>query len=280
MVLTITENFKKYLAGFFDGDGSIIIEKFKTNGYSLRIKFCQSNENLLKRIQEYYPFMHLDGNLRNGRENNRCEFQLRAAGKQIEPLVNDLLGYSILKYEQLLEVSKFFKYINVLNTNDEKESIYNKLKELKKNSTNKPYERLSVQYIAGLFDAEGSVGIYGSTLRIKLTQKSDTVILEKIAHMYNNRNKINNYAVSFYGVKSEKFLNDIKEYTIYKNPQIKAALKYIETINDELTNEVIELREKLKDIITNEKSIDIELINCEQEKDKNYLIRGFDEFNN
>lgn len=273
-----TENFKKYLAGFFDGDGSIIIEKFKTNGYSLRIKFCQSNENLLKRIQEYYPFMHLDGNLRNGRENNRCEFQLRAAGKQIEPLVNDLLGYSILKYEQLLEVSKFFKYINVINTNDEKESIYNKLKELKKNSTNKPYERLSVQYIAGLFDAEGSVGIYGSTLRIKLTQKSDTVILEKIAHMYNNRNKINNYAVSFYGVKSEKFLNDIKEYTIYKNPQIKAALKYIETINDELTDDVIQLREKLKDIITNEKSIDIDLINCDQEKDKTYLIQCFDAF--
>jgi hypothetical protein len=273
-----TENFKKYLAGFFDGDGSITVEKL-SGGYTLRIKLFQSNENVLKKIQENYPFMHIRGGLRNGRENQRCQYELRAAGKQIEPLVNDLLGYSILKYEQLLEASKFFKYINVINTNDEKESIYNKLKELKKNSTNKPYERLSVQYIAGLFDAEGSVGIYGSTLRIKLTQKSDTVILEKIAHMYNNRNKINNYAVSFYGVKSEKFLNDIREYTIYKNPQIKAALKYIETINDELTDDVIQLREKLKDIITNEKSIDIDLINCDQEKDKTYLIRCFDEFN-
>ena len=275
----ITDNFKKYLSGFFDGDGSITVEKL-SNGYTLRIKFCQSNENILKKIQQHYPFMRLDGGQRNGRENNRCEFQLRASGKQIEPLVNDLLKYCILKYEQLLEASKFFEYINVVNTIDKKESIYNKLKQLKVNSSNKPYERICVEYIAGLFDAEGSVGIYNSTLRIKLTQKSDIVILEKIANMYNNKNKIDNYAISFYGVNSKKFLNDIKKYTIYKNSQIEAALNYIETIHSDLTNDIIELRKKLKDIITNEKTIDIDLMNCDQEKDKDYLIKCFNLFKN
>ena len=60
----ITDNFKKYLSGFFDGDGSITVEKL-SNGYTLRIKFCQSNENILKKIQQHYPFMRLDGGQRN-----------------------------------------------------------------------------------------------------------------------------------------------------------------------------------------------------------------------
>ena len=38
----------------------------------------------------------------------------------------------------------------------------------------------------------------------------------------------------------------IKKYTIYKNSQIEAALNYIETIHSDLTNDIIELRKKLK----------------------------------
>ena len=271
----MTENFKKYISGFFDGDGSIIIEKFnKGTGYALRIKFCQSNENVLRKIQEVYPFMHLDGGIRDNREHQRCQFQLRAAGKQIEPLLNDLLSYSILKYEQILEAKKFLQYINVKDTHEQKEFIYKKLKELKTNSTIKPYERLSIQYIAGLFDSEGSVGIYNKSLRVKITQKSDIHILQKIADIYNNKNKIDNYAISFYGINSLDILNDIKEYTIYKKPQINAAIKYIETLNCELTDEIIELREKLKSIITYEKTIDVD-----PEKDKKYLIECFETLN-
>ena len=68
------------------------------------------------------------------------------------------------------------------------------------------------------------------------------------------------------------FLNDIKEYTIYKKPQINAAIEYIDTLNCELTDEIIKLREKLKNIITHEKTIEftneIDKINTyEQEKD-------------
>ena len=77
-----TENFKKYLAGFFDGDGSITVEKL-SGGYTLRIKLFQSNENVLKKIQENYPFMHIRGGLRNGRENQRCQYELRAAGNKL-----------------------------------------------------------------------------------------------------------------------------------------------------------------------------------------------------
>lgn len=248
--MEITE--KIYLAGFFDGDGSITVEKMK-GGYTLRIKFSQSNENWIDTIKNYYQFLKKSGYKRN--DNSRKEYELRASGIQIKPLVQDLLKYSILKYEQLLEANKFFELINTRNKNEEKEKIYLKLKELKINNENKPYIRLSIPYIAGLFDAEGSIGIYNKTLRVKLTQKSDTIILQKISEIYGNVNNIDNYAISFYGKNSLLFLNNIKEYCIYKTPQILIALKYIDTINIELTDEIINLRKEYIKVLKHEKHI-------------------------
>jgi hypothetical protein len=250
--MEITENFKKYISGFFDGDGSITVEKSK-GGYSLRIKFSQSNENWIDTIKNYYPFLKKSGYKRNDK-NSRKEYELRASGFQIKPLIEDLLKYSILKYDQLVVANKFFELINTRNKNEEKEVIYLKLKELKNFSVNKLYERLTIPYIAGLFDAEGSIGIYNKTLRVKLTQKSDTIILQKIADIYKNINNIDNYAISFYGKNTLKLLNDIKEHCIYKTPQILIALKYIDTINIELTDDIINLRKAYVKVLKDEKN--------------------------
>lgn len=163
--------------------------------------------------------------------------------------------YSILKYEQLLEANKFFELINVKNKHQEKEQIYLNIKNLKNNSKNKPYERLSIPYIAGLFDAEGSIGIYNKTLRIKITQKSDVIILKEISKIYKNVNNIDNYAISFYGKNSLGFLNNVKDYCIYKIPQILVALKYIDTINVKLTDKIIKLREEYIKVLKDEKRI-------------------------
>ena len=276
--MSINTEFKKYISGFFDGDGSITVEK-QSSGYCLRIKFFQSNENLIKTIQRYYPILHKSNNSRR-KENNRIEYELRAAGKQIEPLIDDLLQYSILKYDQLIEAKNFIQLINVKDKNEEKEIIYNKLKELKKtNNKNLSYEKLCKEYIAGLFDAEGSIGIYNSGLRVKITQKSDIIILQKIGIMYNNTNKINNYAISFYNINSKNILEDIQNFCIYKKPQIEIALKYIETINKKLTIEIKNLRENYKSQLVEHKQIDIdEIFFKNQESNKIYLQNCFNKF--
>jgi hypothetical protein len=266
-----------YLAGFFDGDGSITVEKLKQDSFTLRIKFCQSNLKCIQEIQSYYPFLKYDGGLRN---DIRCEYQLRAAGQQNEPLLDDLLKFSILKYEQLLEAKKFFQYINVKNTYKEKEAIYNRLKELKKTSEIKPYDRLNIKYIAGLFDAEGSIGIYNNSLRVKITQKSDRTILEKIAELYNNTNTIDNYAIAFYGTNAKNFLEEIKPFCIYKTPQIDLALKYMDTLNEKITPEIKIIREKISEQLREEKTIDIEtgIQFKNQEEHRNYVIKCFENF--
>lgn len=278
--MEISENFKKYLSGFFDGDGSITVEKLNTSSYTLRIKFYQANEDWINTIQRYYPFLKKSNNQQR-KDNTRIQYELRAAGKQIEPLVDDLLKYSILKYEQLLEAKKFFDLINVKDKSNEKETIYNKLKELKKESKIKPYERLSKEYISGLFDAEGSIGIYNNSLRVKITQKSDVIILQKIADLYNNTNKIDNYAISFYGENSLQILNEINPYCIYKTQQIDAAINYIKTLNTELSDDIRIKREEYQQIILNEKHIDINLNNVlfkNQESHKVYVVNALKNF--
>jgi len=273
----VTESFKKYLAGFFDGDGCIKIEKFKNGGYTLRLVFAQSHLGWAQAVQCHYPYLKISGGLR--KQNHRCQYVLRAAGKQIEPLVDDLLPYCILKYEQLLQAKNFFQYIDVQNTSAQKDEIYNKLKELKKCCTNKPYERLSHEYVAGLFDAEGCItlGTNGKKtgFRIKLTQKSDLVILQRIAAMYNIKTAINNYAVCIYGKgDSINFLTSIRNYCIYKTPQIELLLEFLLGTSSKTT---VEIQEALK----MEKQIDY---NPEyhtqhvQEEQKHYLIKCFEQF--
>ena len=274
-----SEEFKQYLSGFFDGDGSIAVEKFN-GGYTIRIKFSQSNEKFVETIKRHYPFLHKT-NTSQRRDNSRIEFELRAAGIQIKGLVRDLMNYSILKYEQLLEADKFFELIGVRNKTDEKEAIYLKLRELKKHSTLKPYERLNKIYIAGLLDAEGCIQVNGNSFSVGIVRKSDTVILEKIAEMYNNTNKISNYTINFHGRNCKQILNDILPFCIYKTPQIQAGLKYIETIGVEITNEIRMIREQCDEFLCDEKRVDFDKTDLRfknQIHHKNYIIRCINEF--
>lgn len=263
----MTDHFAKYLSGFFDGDGSILIEKLK-HGFVLRIKFCQSNERFIDIIKSRFPVLHKSGGERFN-YNKRAQYQLRAAGKQIEPLVDFLLPHSILKYEQLLVAKTFFPLINQLDSNDEKEEIYNKLKTLKKQSTNKPYERLCVSYIAGLFDAEGCITL-GKSLTIKITQKSDITILQKIKEYYQNHGRVSDYNLYFHQPVWKTFLIDIQPHCIYKSSQIKECLSYL---NKEVK------KEEASDTLKALKKIDTSnMLYKTQEEHRQYLLRCWEQF--
>lgn len=118
-----TDIFKRYMAGYFDGDGSITIEKQK-GGYTLRVKFSQSELTVLKIIKRHYPFLKLGGGTR--KEGQRPQYELRAAGKQIEPLLHDLSKYSILKANQLAEALHFIPLIGKPGCGNERVVSFNR----------------------------------------------------------------------------------------------------------------------------------------------------------
>jgi len=278
----IPNKFKQYLGGFFDGDGSIMLGKQKENSFCLRISFSQSNKDLLENIQIYYPFLKL--NIMEKR-NEKIEWSLSAAGLQIEPLIDDLLFYSVLKHDQLLQAKKYFPLINKLNLYEQKRLIFEKLFDLKRDDLDDRldqtiFERVNNIYLSGLFDAEGSIHL-NKSLRVKLTQKSSRKILEYIHKKYNCTMKIENYAVQFSAINSKRFLLDIKDTCRYKKPQLEAALNFIDTLNQPLSEEIMEIRENCKNIISFEKTVDINKKNIffkNKEQHELYIKKCLEDF--
>lgn len=224
------DEFKKYLAGFFDGDGSVTLEK-QNGGFCLRIKFSQSNKDMLEHIQSYYPFLRLGGGPR--REGCKPEYELRAGGKQISPLLDDLISRTIIKQKQLLLAKEYLNLIRVQNANAKKHEMYEAMKKLKNEVTiERSYERINKYYIAGLFDAEGSIGLYGKTMRLKITQKSDHELLRRINIFYNNTTSINNHACCFYCNSCIPVIQDIIDTCVYKKPQLEIALSFLQNNDD------------------------------------------------
>lgn len=271
----MNKEFKQYLAGFFDGDGCICIEKQK-DSYVLRIKFSQSDLKWIQKIKEIYPILHISGGYRHN--NNRTEYQLRAAGRQIENIIDDLLPYVIIKYEQMTLAKKFIQYINVKNTSQEKEEIYVRMKDLKKNgSIQKLYERLDTPYIAGLFDSDGTVGIYKNYVKVGITQKSDICILHEIAKIYDAETESNmrkdNDRILFPAHSRVRFLTDVLPHCLYKNEQIELALEFLKETNSNVRND---MSKQMKEI----KKVDNAISNTEmnQEEYKKYLKRCFCKF--
>lgn len=100
---------------------------------------------------------------------------------------------------------------------------------------------ISREYLAGLFDGEGSVAVYGNgrtghTLRVQIVQSitpTSEPLWSTLREIYGGgltvvrregiRPKMN---LTFSGQKAAKFLTDIRPHTILKSDQIDVALTW------------------------------------------------------
>ncbi len=172
-----------YLAGFFDGDGSIYI----TNG-CLHITFSQCVLNILLQIQNKYGGT-IFKQKRKERVNNRIEFSLKICGEDCITILNDLKDTSILKVDRINYGIQYLEYNNKPNC-EEKEKIINSLKisNEKKNDNEIYMNRINWKYICGLFDAEGCICMdYNNVLkgksispRLSIAQKDVPVFMKSM----------------------------------------------------------------------------------------------------
>jgi len=257
-----------YIAGFIDGDCSIIIKKIK-DALIVSIEISQCNPITLLYLQEKYG-----GTLHEKKEesNKRNQFKWNLNGKFTERFLNDIKDYVIIeskKVELALEFIKEFKEDNQ-NRMIEIYAIIND--ESKKGHINKPYERISYGYIAGLLEAEGCLGInYHKSrkynFKLSITQKEDELLLYKIKNFIDMGNVEKGRLVIYDTKDASKFLNIIKEFIIEKDLQLQYTLKII---NDEY-EDINELH-KFMDIVINDKHNLIKLKN-DNELNKNGKIK-------
>jgi hypothetical protein len=179
----------RYIAGMFDGDGSINISKVGPagkQGYLLKAEISQCNEAFLNTVNA-----SLGGTgkvYKDSRESKylgETSWTLRFCGKAAKPLLDIIATHGIIKAKQAHLALKFLD-LPRMGAKDAKEQARLAMSALNADkSYEKPMSHMNEPYIAGLFDAEGnvfcSVDEKGKKrMYVKITQKSDPAVLQRI----------------------------------------------------------------------------------------------------
>jgi hypothetical protein len=266
----------QYLGGLFDGDGSIYIAKIK-DGYQLQVNFTQCYFPICKLLQVKYGGKIFKNLRRN--ENCRDYFSFRICGLKLKDLLNDLEEGCIMKLNQVKLAKKFMIMINKENT-EEKHNIY---LEIKKFNSNKDglaeykkhfeYDKINIDYICGLFDAEGYIGIQEneniySLSQIQITQKSNNFILEEIRDFL-KFGYVGSYSWRYFSNNDNynDLLKIFYEKTIIKKNQLENVILFIDAKNlYKYINDDEELKEEYYNLMKEC------FINDKKEKHDNYEI--------
>ena len=187
---------QSYIAGFIDGDGCIFIRKI-TDGYQSGITISQSRTNILQVLRHHFGGSITSSTNRNDKKNNiinddgyfnkynvRNQYNLIIRNNEYDILLNYLQNTFIIKEHQYQELCNFNKIANLINKTEEKEQMYLICSQLnKKCNLDETYlPRLNIEYISGLFDAEGCLFINKDCINmsINISQKNHPLILHEI----------------------------------------------------------------------------------------------------
>jgi hypothetical protein len=246
--LYLFDRFKKepphpsYISGFIDGDGCIFIRKIK-DGYQSGISITQCRTNILQIIRYHFGGSITTTKSRNNFEdimndcyydkyNKRNQFNLIIRSNEYQLLLEYIKNSIIIKKTQVNALYEFNKIINKQNVNVEKEKLFEICKNnnvfTNENNTN----NLNIEYISGLFDAEGCLFINKKCKKyyISITQSKYPYILYKIKDFLNFGviDKENKYKI-YSKENCLKFIEYTKKYLIVKYNQACAFETFLKT---------------------------------------------------
>jgi hypothetical protein len=190
--------------------------------------------------------------------NIRNQYNLLIRNNEYEILLNYLYNSFIIKENQYKLLFEFNKYVNLPNKSEEKEDLYLTYKKLNKIcylDTNN-FTRLNIEYIAGLFDAEGCFYINKNkftSYNISLTQKNHPIILEEIIKILGFGKLYQNVLKIYKKSECLAFIQLIKNHLIIKYNQAISFETFLLTID-------INVKENMYSICNKEKH-EIELFN-------------------
>ena len=284
-----------YIAGFIDGDGTIFIRKIK-DGYQSGISITQSRTNILQILQYHFGGTIIKPTSLNTEDkfnedgyydinNKRNSYTLTIRSNEYKYILDYLSDKILLKDEQIKAVINMEKIVHKVGFKEEKENLSNICLNINKNKINFSYDysKLNIEYIQGLFDAEGHIYIsykkdkhnkikFSKGVYMKITQKNHPDIIKEI-QKFLGFGKTDDYI--YYVDNFEdclKLIKLIKEGLIVKYNQIIAFEEYINTRldkNEKYNEEIHNKRENLYRIINMEKH-QIEVYEVDNIKNDSY----------
>jgi hypothetical protein len=262
------KDYLQWIGGFFDADGSIY---WMTSG-CLVLGFYQSEKTLLDRINKRYNGLFFERAKKNKKTEscivNRTQFSLSKTGRELYPVLIDLKENCIIKNPQVCLGLEFLTHNGLPGEkhSSERNRIGSTIKRMNNEHfiqeyiEKRPYHKLTIPYIAGFFDGDGSVMIMKNMSRIaKITQRNDPLILKKIHGMYpGSRHKEGEEVIIF--EKEEvlrDFLNDILPYLIYKKDQVINFIQFLDSKDDKE-------KETLRELVSSAKKFDLDHVKYEK----------------
>lgn len=253
---------RKYLAGFFDAEGYVGLDKSNKYSWRLNVKISQNAsalaDELLFQIRETFGGFFTN-TLTNSVNIHRS---LNIYGDKAYVLLSVIKDYLVIKYDQVDLALKWAD--NDLEAN----LVSNRIKELKRTyitSSDVVTKRLSLNYIAGFFDGDGLVGVYstginGSAgLRANLTQNSTKdawALFNRIVKnfggalgLHTSRNGTTYIKFQIYNDNAYIFLASIQPYSRLKREQIRISLAWMEARETNAARFHLTDEEKQKNII-------------------------------
>jgi hypothetical protein len=252
-----------YISGVIDGDGCIFIRNI-SDGYQSGFSITQCRTNILQIIRYHFGGSITTSTNRNNKIENimnderyhkynvRNQYNLLIRSNEYKILLEYLKYSFIIKENQYQSLYEFNKIANLQNKNEEKENLHLLCSSLnKKCLLDEQYlSRLNIEYISGLFDAEGCFHINDKfSCCISISQKNHPLILHEIVN-YLGFGKLTNHKVNIYK-KSDclKFIKLIKNHLIVKYNQANAFETFINTTSLDIKEEMYTICNKEKHVI-------------------------------
>jgi hypothetical protein len=255
-----------YIAGLIDGDGTIFIRKIK-DGYQPGFTISQCRTNVLQIIRYHFGGSITSSKNRNDKTENlmntntnnihkyniRNQFNLIIRYNEYELLLNYLQNSFIIKENQYSNLYEFNKIANLPNKINEKDKLHDNCSKLNnKCSIDEIYlKRLNIEYISGLFDAEGCLFINNNNLNkfyISISQKNHPIILHEIVKFL-GYGKVSTKELKFKIYKKSdclKFILLIKNHLIVKYNQANAFEIFLTTNDVNIKKEMYTMCNKEK----------------------------------
>jgi hypothetical protein len=189
-----------YISGFIDGDGCIFIRKIK-DGYQSGMSITQSRTNILQVLRYHFGGSITSSANRNNKTENiineqnyyhkytqRNQYNLLIRSNECNVLLDYIKNNNVIKRGQTDCLNKFIKLVNLQNRLEEKEELYNICSGYNNKSLLNEinFENINIEYVSGLFDAEGCIYInlkkYSKSY-ISITQKNHPDVLVCISKL-------------------------------------------------------------------------------------------------
>lgn len=221
-----------YLGGMWDGDGTITICG-KEGSYILQVSFAQAFPEFLDEVQKVFG-----GKVYICKEPDKesCKqmYGYRVCGKEAFYILKVLEQGCIIKYNQVKLALEYIDLVDKPGMNEIRAEYSKQIRELNEHKyyeVEKPYERVCDSYIAGIFDAEGCVGVSIINKKmgaLTIAQKNDPNILYSIKY-YLEYGSISKNEDRWYICAVSKrldFMERVYPYLIVKSDQVKLAIEY------------------------------------------------------